>query len=156
MNLVSCLFSLLQCTVAYCKKMRIVVQHMTLCQESKSCPVPNCASSRGLISHWDKCKVHHCPLCAPLRWYQPPANSCPSGPPSAVPHHLHASSVTSSPLYELFPSSNGSAPLVTSAYPRRQSGVEEYDCCNVSVQYPTEEALKNCKYSTVLYFISHS
>ena len=58
--------------------MKNVLTHMTTCQAGKSCPVPHCASSRQIISHWKNCTRQDCPVCEPLKQAdkkQPPAGA---------------------------------------------------------------------------------
>ena len=40
---------------------------MTSCQAGKTCPVPNCYSSRFLLCHWKNCSRTDCPVCLPLK-----------------------------------------------------------------------------------------
>lgn len=47
--------------------MKNVLNHMTNCQAGKACPVPHCASSRQIISHWKNCTRNDCPVCLPLK-----------------------------------------------------------------------------------------
>ena len=37
---------------------------MTTCQAGISCPVPHCASSRKIITHWKNCTRSECPVCS--------------------------------------------------------------------------------------------
>ena len=47
--------------------MKNVLNHMTMCQSGKSCPIAHCASSRQIISHWKNCTRQDCPVCEPLK-----------------------------------------------------------------------------------------
>ena len=47
--------------------MKNVLNHMTMCQAGKNCPVAHCASSRQIISHWKNCTRQDCPVCEPLK-----------------------------------------------------------------------------------------
>lgn len=72
------------CTVPYCKEMRIVLQHMTQCENFDNCSgkfdnlynnyyqrrllsffsVHHCIKSRSIMSHWKNCTTPSCPMCS--------------------------------------------------------------------------------------------
>ncbi|XP_072574603.1 uncharacterized protein [Paramormyrops kingsleyae] len=53
------------CSRLQCRTMRKVLKHMDSCQAGMSCQVKHCASSCKLISHWENCIQHDCPVCMP-------------------------------------------------------------------------------------------
>jgi hypothetical protein len=60
---------LFQCKLAHCRTMKIVLNHMSMCQARKSCLFPKCSTSRLLISHWKHCPRADCRLCLPVRQF---------------------------------------------------------------------------------------
>lgn len=49
-----------------CLKMKNFCHHISQCH-NKYCQVPDCVSSRYVISHYRRCKDMFCPVCAPTR-----------------------------------------------------------------------------------------
>ncbi|XP_067942658.1 uncharacterized protein [Watersipora subatra] len=55
------------CTLMYCKTMKDVLQHMTVCSDGTQCQVAHCVTSRQIIEHWRSCNRSDCPVCLPLK-----------------------------------------------------------------------------------------
>uniref|UniRef100_A0A183CBS4 histone acetyltransferase n=1 Tax=Globodera pallida TaxID=36090 RepID=A0A183CBS4_GLOPA len=54
------------CTLPYCAVMKGVLEHMVGCSAGLQCQYVHCASSRQIISHWNNCSEHDCPMCKPI------------------------------------------------------------------------------------------
>lgn len=61
-----------------CAPMKILWRHIAKCTKA-DCPVPQCVSSRYIISHYHACIDAQCPVCGPIR----PTPSTPSTPSPA-------------------------------------------------------------------------
>ncbi|GFS74700.1 e1A binding protein p300 a [Nephila pilipes] len=56
-----------QCSVPLCSTLKLVLNHITICQAGKSCTVNHCSSSREILAHWRNCRLGMCRMCSPLK-----------------------------------------------------------------------------------------
>lgn len=64
--------------VAHCKAMKDVLTHMQSCKAGMDCPIPNCSSSRKIISHWIICNRPYCPVCSSIKEHSHQLHFCSS------------------------------------------------------------------------------
>ncbi|KAI6238340.1 Histone acetyltransferase [Aphelenchoides fujianensis] len=59
------------CELPHCGLMKCVLDHLLHCDNGRSCGYPHCVISRSLVGHWKRCGEAECPLCVPLRSFDP-------------------------------------------------------------------------------------
>ena len=55
------------CSIPHCSTMKSVLQHMTKCNDFKTCSFAYCVQSRHIILHWKSCTKPTCSLCGSLK-----------------------------------------------------------------------------------------
>lgn len=56
-----------RCHSPECQVMKQVLRHMKTCKKGDSCTRAHCKTSKFIIGHWRRCKLHTCDVCAPIR-----------------------------------------------------------------------------------------
>lgn len=54
------------CTIASCRTMKNIFNHILTCTKGTECTTLHCISSKGIIHHWDTCEDTACIVCQPF------------------------------------------------------------------------------------------
>lgn len=59
------------CALPHCREHKILLNHMQTCQIGINC----CGSTKNIVDHWNRCCIHDCPICSPVRQAERNINS---------------------------------------------------------------------------------